>query len=546
MDPDSEGHYSTEKEDPAQEPFEPDEDVKAGDDDFRPETSSEYHTSDDEESDIGDPNEVWGALSLGHDARQRASLKRPAEDNPAFRPFKRQKGTINLEYLELLNRDIDDAAHRACLDDDVDLPPTQIGLTLWSTVEKRQFFEALSRCGRHNIAQIAAHVNSKSVVEVQHYIDFLQDAHQRRRQFDRRSFLATAEYPAAVELSPQCCHAQEEAADAVSLRQEQRESQREEQKWGPNWDVTPDVALSLDRGDNQSPPFSQLFHTSRWLRLSQRFFMNSTIPNSNWHHIDDVPPSMWATAFDDFHSLAISVTRRLVQATLFISMSRIRAKRELVPKTRSFVRRKDAEAAIASLGMPANARHLWQESARRLRLDVYEEPPSRDDEGEDEPMSYDEVERELGEGLDMGEGPDTTTERPVYNHESEFEDEEEDEEGSHENVEERDIDREANEILWYSAADLRDVAGTRQALKLRIATERRQEEQADRFDEHASSRAEMEMWEVLQKKPPMEIPRTQDPGRPERSNLDVESIYPLRRDWADQLKYRSEWEAQQE
>ncbi|UNI21785.1 hypothetical protein JDV02_007741 [Purpureocillium takamizusanense] len=554
MDPDSEGNYSAEKEDPARESFEPDEDVKAEDDDFVPETCSEYRTSDDEGSNVGDSDEVRGALSSGHDARQRPSLKRRAEDNPAFRPFKRQRGTINLAYLELLNRDIDDAAHRACLDDEVDLPDTQIGLTIWSPLEKRQFFEALSRCGRHHTAQIAAHVGSKSVVEVQHYINFLQDAHQRRRLYDRRAFLATAEYPAAVELSQQCCHAQEEAADAVSLKQEQRESQREEQKWGADWDVTPDVAVRLDRGDSRPPPsFSQLFHTSRWLRLSQRFFMNSTIPNSNWHHIDDVPPSMWATAFDDFHSLAVSVTRRLVQATLFISMSRIRAKRELVPKTRSFVRRKDAEAAVASLAMPANARHLWMKSARRLRLDVYEEPPlDRDDEGEENPMSYDEVERALGDGR-----PEATTGQPGYKQESgseeeeeeeeeEAEDEDEDEEMSSQNAEDWDIDREANEILWYSAADLRDVAGTRQALRVRIATERRQQEQADRFDEHASARAEMDMWEVLQRRPPMEMPRVQDPGRLERSNLDVESVYPLRRDWAEQFKYRSEWEAQTE
>ncbi|KAJ6444470.1 exocyst complex component exo84 [Purpureocillium lavendulum] len=548
---DLQGNLSAEKDDPAEESYEPGGDLRTEDNDYVPETSSESDVSEYVGSDSDDFDENREEVALVDDAGQRSSLKRPAESIPAFRPFKRQKGTINFEYLELLNRDIDDAAHRACLDDDIDLPPTQIGLTLWSPLEKRQFFEALSRSGRHSAPRIAAHINSKSVIEVQHYIDFLQDADQRRRQFDRRSILATAEYPAAVELSQQCCHAQEEAADAVSLRQEQRESQREEEKWGAYWDVTPDIALKLDRGESpdstQLPPFSQLFHTSRWLRLSQRLFMNSTVPNSNWHHIDDALPSMWATAFDDFHSLAVSVTRRLVQATLFISMSRIRAKRELVPKTRSFVRRKDAEAAIASLGMLSNSRHMWMKSARRLRLDVFEEPPDRNEEDEQEPMSYDEVERLLGDGVEAGEDAEATTGRLVYKHESASEDEEDEEEVSPENAEERDIDREANELLWYSAADLRDVTGARQALKLRIATERHQEEQADRADEYASCQAEMEMWEVvLQKKPPMEIPRIQDPGRPERSNRDVESIYPVRRDWTTQLQYRSEWEAQQE
>lgn len=491
--------------------------------------------------------------SLGDGLGERSHRKRPAEDAATDRPFKRHKGVLNTEYIELLNRDIDDAAHRVCLDDDINLEHSQIGLTTWSPLEKRQFFEALARLGRHNLPGIAARVSSKSLVEIQHYINFLQDAQGRRRQFDRRSILETAEYPAAVELSQQCCHAQEEASDAVSLRQEQKEAQREEKKWGVYWDVTPNMAAKLDRGQdavvNQPLPFAQLFHLSRWLKLSDRFFMNSSIPGSNWNYIDDVPPSMWATTFEDFYSLAVSVTRRLVQATLFISMSRIRAKRDLVPNTRDIVRRKDAEAAIASLGMPPNAQGHWLKSARRLRLDVYEEPADRDEEADEEPMTYDEVEGALGDEPD-GDGP-RRTEPNIIPQDSASDDDDDDEDTTNDSDEEKtspedeaeyEINREANEILWYSAADLRDVQSTRQALKQRIAMERRQEAQADRFDEYASYQAETEMWTVLQKKPPMDIPKKQDPGRPERSNLDVESIYPVRRDWASQLQYCGEWE----
>ncbi|POR39484.1 RNA polymerase I-specific transcription initiation factor rrn5 [Tolypocladium paradoxum] len=498
--------------------------------------------------------------SLGEGLGERSHRKRPAGDAATYRPFKRHKGILNTEYIELLNRDIDDAAHRVCLDDDFNLGHSQIGLTTWSPLEKRQFFEALARLGRHNLPGIASRVNSKSLVEIQHYINFLQDAQGRRRQFDRRSILETAEYPAAVELSQRCCHAQEEASDAVSLRQEQKERQREETKWGSYWDITPRIAVKLDQGQdadvNQPLPFAQLFHLSRWLRLSDRFFMNSSIPGSNWNYIDDVPPSMWATTFEDFYSLAMSVTRRLVQATLFISMSRIRAKRELFPNTRDIVRRKDVEAAIASLGMPPNAQHHWLKSARRLRLDVYREPPDRDEEADQEPMTYDEVETALSDEQD-GDGPkqtkasivtqDSASSSSSSSSSSDDGDEvttndSDEEKMTPEDEEEQEINREANEILWYSAAGLRDVQGARQALKRRIAMERRQEEQADRRDEHASYQAETAMWSVLQKKPPMDIPKKQDPGRPERSNLDVESIYPVRRDWASQLQYCGEWE----
>ncbi|KAM4056801.1 Homeodomain-like protein [Hirsutella rhossiliensis] len=483
------------------------------------------------------------------DERSHHNNKRLIQDSAAHRPFKRQKGRFNADYLELLNRDIDDAAHGVCLDDDFDLPRTQLGLTTWSTLEKRQFFEALARLGRHDLPGIASRVNSKSMVEIKHYINFLEEAHGLRRRLQRRSFLETAEYPAAVELSQPCCHAQEEAADAIALRQEHRETQREEKKWGCHWDISPMVAQRLDHGHDadasQPLPFAQLFHLGRWLRLSERFFMNSSIPGGNWTFVDHVPPSVWATAFDDFYSLVVSITRRLVQTTLFISMSRIRAKNELIPNTRNIVRKRDAEAAVASLGMAPNARQFWLKSARRLRLNVYQELLDQEEGSDEEPMTYDQVESSLDEG--DGDKPveaGTIKQEAVSDHDQDdLSDDSGEDNVSPENQEQRDISREANEVLWYSATDLRDFRGARRALERAIAMERRQEEQAERGDEYASYQAEVEMWEVLQRKPPMDIPKKQDPGPLERSNVDVESIYPMKRDWTSQLKYRSEWEA---
>lgn len=544
--------------------MDPDGDYSAGDDESAQELTSspaqEPSDADDGTSSADGPylpgDSDSDADGLGEPPRGR-SLKRPAEAPPGFRPFKRQRGTVNLAYLELLNQDIDDAAQRVCLDDDIDLPPAHIGLTCWSPLEKRQFFEALARVGRHQVPEIAARVGSKSAIEVQHYLDFLQHAREARRRFDRRSILEPAEYPAAAEYSQRCCRAQDEAADVVSLLQEQSEARREEAKWGPCWDVTPSIARALDRTQGaelgRPPPFAQLFYTARWLELSRRFFMNSSVPGSNWSDVDDVPPSMWATTFGDFYSLTVSVTRRLVQASLFISMSRIRAKRELVPKTRSFVRRKDVEAAVASLGMPPDAQHLWAGSARRLRLDVYDEPPGLGDEADAGPMPYDDVERALSaEELHADEAPRSPVQGLVFRHGSddELDDTGDDADDGQDNVPaldedaqgQREIDLEANELLWYSAVGLRDIAGARQALRLRVATERRQEEHAGRSDEHASYVAEMDMWAVLRKTPPADMPRVPDPGRPERSNLDVESIYPVRGDWASQAPRCSEWE----
>ncbi|KHN98172.1 Homeodomain-like protein [Metarhizium album ARSEF 1941] len=493
-------------------------------------------------------------------------LKRPAEQASTDLPFKRRKGVVNAGYLDLLNREIDDAAHRVCLEENVDLPGSQIGLTSWSTVEKQQFFEAVSRLGKYDLPGIASRIGSKSVVEVKQYVDLFQAAKDGRQCWNRRSYLEPAEYPAAVEISQQCCHAQEEAADSISVCQEQREKQREALKWGQNWHVTSSLARRLNhRGGDGDPTseatlkFSQLFHLSNWLKLSERFFMNSSIPGNNWNYIDVKRPSMWATAFDDFHSLAVSVTRRLVQTTLFISMSRIKTKKELIPTTRDIVRTKDVEAAIASLAMPHDSKSRWIESARRLRLDVYDEPPDKDDDDpQEEPMTYEEVEAILsgidddsnetpapsnaifvhGAGLDEGVEEDDEDDDcdPVIDSETGIRPEAGIDDGKYE------IAQEANEILIYSAPELKDIQTAKQALVLRITTERQQEAQADLHDEYASYQAETEMWNILQEKPPMELPKVQDPGRVHRSNLDVENVYRLGGDWASKLEYYGEWE----
>jgi hypothetical protein len=50
------------------------------------------------------------------------------------------------------------------------------------------------------------------------------------------------------------------------------------------------------------------------------------------------------------------------------------------------------------------------------------------------------------------------------------------------------------------------------------------------------------MWNILQKKPPLELPKPADPGRLLRSTRAVEDVYPLGRDWASKLDYYEEWE----
>ncbi|KAM0563547.1 hypothetical protein ACHAPJ_001271 [Fusarium lateritium] len=486
------------------------------------------------------------------DENGQSSLKRPAEEDLIPRAFKRHKGILNTDYLDLLNRDIEDAAQRVCLADDEEetlLYPSQMGLTYWSIPEKKLFFEAIARLGQSDLPGIASRIGTKSEIEVNHYLHILQKARLLRQREVRRPAIEFPEITAAVELSQQCCHALDEAADAISVRQERKEEQREENKWGDCWDITPRIARRLDNGESvtegQELPFSGLFNLHIWLRLSERIFMNSSIPSENWDSIDNRPPSMWATTFEDFHSLAVSITKRLVQTTIFLSLSRIKAKKELRPSTRETVRAQDVEAAVASLGMNANSRQFWKKCARRLRLEVHEEPPDRDDEGEYEPLSYEEVEDFLP-GDDEGAEPATETELKL---EDVVDYSEEDALGSDfeepialSDEENAAIEREANEVLQFSAADFPETYRKKETLKNRIATERRQEQYAEERDQYASWQAEAEMWDLLQKRPPIELPKMPEPGPLQRSTMDVESIFPIGRDWRTKTKYRSEWE----
>ncbi|KAL6881006.1 hypothetical protein J3F83DRAFT_720665 [Trichoderma novae-zelandiae] len=517
----------------------------------------EHGEPDGEESDYAED-----ASSAAESQDLRSPLKRPLDDAIAtYRPFKRQRSELNLGYLELLNAEIQDAAQRISFGDQEPLPVSQIGLTAWSAPEKQSFFEAVARLGKQDLPGIAARVGSKSVAEVSQYLMHLQEACDLRQQQVSRSILELAEYPAAVEISQQCCHAQEEAADEISLKQEVREEMRERNRWGDIWDVTPEVAKKLTRDvhvhsqdaniSSNVPQFAQLFHLSKWLELSARMFMNSSVPANNWNAIDEDPPSVWATTFDDFHSLAVSVTRRLVQTTLFMAMSRIRAKTAIGWKIRDMVQLQDAEAAISSLNMPFKSNEAWIGSARRLRLDVYEDPPEGEDEPDEDRMTYEEVEQALSDGGASGSQQPSQPDFPFLTQLNQSEDEEDtfsdastesSRSVSPTDEEEREVDRETMEILESTVGDIRPDQATRKALRACIATDRLKERQAEEADQYASYKAEVEMWDVLQKKPPMDLPKKQDPGPPRRSTQSLDNFFPSGRDWARKLLYYSEWE----
>ncbi|KAK3688169.1 hypothetical protein B0T22DRAFT_498365 [Podospora appendiculata] len=506
----------------------------------------------DEEEERGSPVNHHGTPSSSQWSPRKRTLSSPS---PEERPFKRVREAINSEYLDLLNADIQDAAARLVPHGGRLLSSSQIGLTVWTDAEKQMLFETLSRLGGDgNAAEIAARIRTKGELEVAQYLSLLQDSLKERKQEGLElEPIVPADLPAAVELSQACCHALEQAADGISLWQEADEEMTEKKLWGADsWLITPANCRMVEEAPPPILESIKLFRARSWLTLSDRIFMNASFQEYNWRSVAAEEPAIRATALEDFYSLAVSITRRLVAAVIYVSESRIRARRKVFPGTGNRVWKQDVETAVLSLGFKPNSDEFWVKCPRRLRLDVFDD--SDGNEEEQEPMSYDEVERALGEedeiasvssetpSIDEGVEP-SHGKRPHPNpsaypkdnddEEQENEDTKTSQTGSSEpptdhetDIDNEDIKLEADELTVFSAVDYPATTHARRALQAQIRAARRHEAYADAIDARASYLEEKRLWDLLHRNPPHELPRVKDPGEPPRKPAQtVEDVY---------------------
>jgi hypothetical protein len=328
---------------------------------------------------------------------------------------KRLKRYYNNDYRELLNIDIQDTVAGRIQEDNYPLQASQIGASTWTSAEKDLFFTALARLGRDNIRGIAARIGSKSELQVQEYIQILhQGIHEKR--LHRVRLLAPIDMPAAIQISDECCGVLERAGDALDIRQERAEEKIEQAKWGESWLLTKEVRSRMEKRRKEEGgeedldevlPAMNLFNLKQWLQLSEKLFMNPAAPyeEDNWQNLAEAgeTPAIRATAFEDFHSLAVNITKRLVSTTLYCTMSRLRATRSNKTK-HADVNLGDVEAAVNILGLTANSDKFWIGASRRCHLQVVNDgfEEEADDEGEVvldkeeyQDMTYDEVEAAL-------------------------------------------------------------------------------------------------------------------------------------------------------
>jgi RNA polymerase I-specific transcription initiation factor RRN5 len=162
-------------------------------------------------------------------------------------------------------------------------------------------------------------------------------------------------------------------------------------------------------------PQASLLHAENMLSLSEDLFMNRSpdLP-SPWPHwstyaSEQVPqPSMMRTAFNDFHTLAVSVTRRLMQAAITQATSRLRSQRRRTKKgVMPFVKTRDVLSAIDTLGLKKNGRSRWTGVARRCNVRVFDEQRTTRFKIKQREISWDQAEQILGL-YDAVSGPSAT------------------------------------------------------------------------------------------------------------------------------------------
>jgi RNA polymerase I-specific transcription initiation factor RRN5 len=466
------------------------------------------------------------------DPRRRVSgnrKKRRAQKPANEIRVKRLKPYYNNGYRQLLNIDIEDTAIGRVREDNIPLQPSQIGSSIWTSAEKDLFFTALMRLGRDNVRGIASRIMSKSELEVQEYIQLLNHGINEKRLHENR-LLAPIDMPAAIHISDECSGVLERAGDALAIRQELSEEKVEQTKWGDSWLLTKEVSRRIETRRKEDGgqeamdevlPAATLFNFGNWLELSDRLFMNSGAPfeEDNWQNLAEPgeSPAVRATAFEDFHSLAVSVTKRLISTTLFCTMSKIRARNSNKIK-HADISSGDVEAAVNILGMKSNSNDFWIGCARRCHLKVVNDGTELEEE-KDEHMPYDEVETALRYEDFSRSGssghPIRPSSRSSYHSDpptSSQLDLEPDSPSSESSV----LDYPTS-ALEHSDSDSSSLSSTSSThfssrrleskLKKRAArktAERAQDAYTEAFDMQASKLEEARLWELLKQDPPFE------------------------------------------
>ncbi|KAF1345241.1 hypothetical protein BDV97DRAFT_360685 [Delphinella strobiligena] len=494
-------------------------------------------------------------------------------------------------YRDFVNATIEEVASQFVQPSDEGLePPSQIGASTWTSIEKEIFFQKLPLLGRDNTKEIAAAIGSKSEFEVHQYILLLSEGVvEGNLTHDLDAHLAT-NIPAASEISGECEAVLEVAADVLSRAQLQLEKEREKKKYGDHWLLTDEVAEEIEKAfvaahmprdighdtlkgaeegeiETLPVPAAGLLNLPKWLEISKHFMWQSQEGSENWTDFvtsEDHTPSMYNTAFQDFHNLTVSLTRRLIQATIFQTQCRLRAKDRKRPSAKVYFA--DVRAAARVLGVKTDRKRFWGTMPRRHGINVYvrkdkrakkesiESSPGRPHYRRLYHMSYDEVEAALGVGSKEDALPDEDASETVeddsglldtYDDSDVWTEVSIDSNDLQAQVGEIDSDDDAPDYGTFQPSDHEGSSQTHRARRMGTRNDTRTLEkqldiQADTFDRQSSAIEEAQLWSLLGLAQPTQI---------KHEDKNVLTTLPMKRktkselhDWRDGISYEAEWE----
>ena len=326
------------------------------------------------------------ASNSSSDERRPRSKKRKrqnADPVGAQTRKKHLKAPYSDRYRKLFNQLVNDVVQQAPSTEPEERHDSQIGVVAWSVQEKESFFESIQRLDCHDLAAISRTVGTKTELEILQFISLLEaaSAHQQLRD-KQKALLDASTLPAAFEISDGCDAALEAAADALAHYQKREDERREKQRHGSHWLLTPEIAKNIHHCLRNDPngeakiaetvPSAVLLDLKAFLDLSSRLFMNSGDQDQNWRSFVDSRerPSIFFTAFSDLTNLMLAVTERLVQIAIFLAMSRLRAVEASTYIASQYVTKHDVKAALAIVGMKANAKEYWVGVAERCKLNI--------------------------------------------------------------------------------------------------------------------------------------------------------------------------------
>lgn len=479
-------------------------------------------------------------------------------------------------YAKLLTEVEKDCDPTNVKEDDELLNVTRDGVVEWTATEKEILYNVLDRKGFNGIKDIAIAIGTKSELEVLEHLRVVQKTIREQLNQRRLKFITTVEIPAAAEFSEDYCAEEGKYARYLALQENIQHAHDSKLLYADYSIIRETEAQALANADINTPLKGDLnravglLNMPTWISLSKDFFMNfgGEMEDNHWTKIaetDEETPSIAADAIMDFSALAISLTRRFIQSTIFMAESRIRTMDRISEAPRD-VKYADVKNALEVMGLKRK-RPSFVDIVRRNRIAIGAFAPQRLH--ATQAVSYDQAEEVLGYGdkefykaahtLEHGTVSNKETDIRTDENELDYMDEAEDEA-----EEEFEIEHEENDEDMHNDGQTEPShPATSQNPELphpetsedHQLAEDQEEEQADNIDHERSRQEELRLWQMFAKPPPPSllipiIPLVTQPKAEtddEKDDLALHGVHERRTqedivNWRDRTLYHGEWE----